>query len=88
MTDEEVNKKFDVVADFLASLATGQQKADERIVRLERVLMLAIRAGQRERKDTREKFNTLAEAMSKMAEAHSKMAEAQNAHRPATRRLN
>ncbi|MEJ7710246.1 MAG: hypothetical protein WKF84_10360 [Pyrinomonadaceae bacterium] len=46
--------------------------------------MLAIRAGQRERKDTREKFNTLVDAqvhtegaLAKMAEAQSKMAEAQ-----------
>jgi chromosome segregation ATPase len=30
MTDEEINRKFDVVAGILADLAVRQQKADER----------------------------------------------------------
>ena len=29
MTDEEINRKFDVVADHLASLAVGQQRLQE-----------------------------------------------------------
>ena len=37
MTDEEVNRKFDIVAGHLASLAVSQQKADERMTRLEEV---------------------------------------------------
>lgn len=77
MTDEEINCKFDTVADFLATMADGQQKANARIDRLEHVLMLAIRAGQRERKETREKFNTLVEAQARTESALAKMAEAQ-----------
>jgi hypothetical protein len=30
MTDEEINRKFDVVAGHLATLATSLQKSDER----------------------------------------------------------
>lgn len=77
MTDEEVNRKFDVVADHLATLATGQQRAEARIGRLERVLMLAIRAGQRERKETRRGFNTLISAQTHTEEVLAKMAQAQ-----------
>jgi len=78
MTDEEINRKFELVADHLAALAVSQQKAEERatradtrIDRLERVLMLAIRAGQRERNERREKTNTLEDAMTKLAESQA-----------------
>ena len=37
MTDEEINSKFDIVADHLAALAINQQKADERMTRIENV---------------------------------------------------
>jgi L-lactate utilization protein LutB len=69
---------MDFMLEHQAQFTVNFQKADERfkasesrLDRLERVLMLAIHAGQRERKETREKFNTLAEAMSKMAEAQT-----------------
>lgn len=91
MTDEEINRKFDVVADHLASLAITQEKAEARTDRLERMLLLAIRAGGRERKDTREKIAALVdshikladaqqhtdEAMTRMADAQAKLAESQ-----------
>ncbi len=35
MTDEEINKKFDVVADHLASLAVGMQQLQETQLRAE-----------------------------------------------------
>ncbi|CAN5128938.1 MAG: hypothetical protein H0T63_10650 [Pyrinomonadaceae bacterium] len=37
MTDEEINKKFDVVADHLASLAVGMQQLQEAQMRAERI---------------------------------------------------
>ena len=77
MTDEEINRKFDTVADHLATLAVSQQKSDERVNRLERVLTLALRAGQRERKDTREKFSALVDAQTHTEEALAKLAESQ-----------
>jgi chaperonin cofactor prefoldin len=77
MTDEEINRKFDTVADHLATLAVSQQKSDERVNRLERALMLAIRAGQRERKDTREKFGALVDAQARTEEALARLAESQ-----------
>src|SRR4051812_21576841 len=74
---EEINRKFDIVADHRATLAVSQQKTDERIARLERVLMLAIRAGQRDRKDTREKINELTESQKRTDVALAQLAEAQ-----------
>lgn len=56
----------------------------ERLDRLERIVRLAVRAGLRERRETREKINALIDAhiktedaMARMAEAHANMAEAQ-----------
>lgn len=77
MTDEEINRKFDTVADHLATLAVNQQKSDARLDRLERVLMLAIRANQRERKETREGINALVAAQTHTEEALAKLAESQ-----------
>jgi hypothetical protein len=68
----EINRKFDIVADHLATLAINQEKSERRITRLERVLMLAIRAGQRERKDTREKFDALTEKIKALAEGQAR----------------
>jgi hypothetical protein len=52
----------------------------ERLDRLERIMKLVVRAGLRERRDTREKINTLIDAhvktedaMARMAEAHARM---------------
>src|SRR5437763_1182341 len=84
MTDEELNRKFDIVAEHLATLAVKQQKAEERMEksdtrmdRLERVLRLAIRSYRRERKETREKINILIAAQTRTDEALAKLAESQ-----------
>lgn len=78
MTDEERQRQMDFILEQQAqftvdmeALKATDERAVRRLDRLERVLTLAIRAGQRERKETREKFNALAEAMSKMAEAQA-----------------
>ena len=85
MTDEELNRKFDIVAEHLATLAVNQQKADERmeksdarIDRLERVLSLAIRSYRRERKETREKFDALIDAQMHTDESLTQLAQAQS----------
>ena len=84
MTDEEINRKFDVVANHMANLAISQEKSEKRMDRLERVVKGAIRAGLRERRDTREKINALIDAqlrteaaLERMAKAQKEMAEAQ-----------
>src|SRR5205814_10322046 len=77
MTDEELNRKFDIVAEHLATVAVNQQKSDARIDRLERVLSLAIRSYRRERKETREKFDALIDAQTRTDEALAKLAESQ-----------
>jgi hypothetical protein len=84
MTDEEINRKFDVVAGHLANLAISQEKSERRMDRLERVVKGVIRAGLRERRETREKINALVDAhvrteaaLARMAEAQTEMAQAQ-----------
>ena len=78
MTDEELNRKFDIVAEHLATVAVNQQKSDARIDRLERVLSLAIRSYRRERKETREKFDALIAAQMHTDESLAKLAQAQS----------
>lgn len=69
MTDEELNRKFDVVAEHLASLAISQQRAGERTSRLERTLLLAIRAGRRERREWRERHAALVDGQAALIDA-------------------
>jgi flagellar motility protein MotE (MotC chaperone) len=82
MTDEEINRKFDIVADHLISLAVSQQKSNERIDRVERILLLGIKALRRERKETRETLNALVtaqtrteETLSRLVESHANLAD-------------
>ena len=84
MTDEQINAKFDVVADHLASIAVNVQKLEEaqlrsekRVDRLERVLKLAIRAGLRERRETREKINALIAAQERAEDRQERADERQ-----------
>jgi hypothetical protein len=50
---------------------------EQRLDRLERIVKLMVRAGLRERKDTREKINALIGAQMRTEEAMTKMAQAQ-----------
>lgn len=77
MTDEELNRKFDAVAELIANVAVNQQKSDARVDRLERVLKLAIRTYRRDRKETQERVNALIAAQTRMDEAMAKLAESQ-----------
>ncbi len=78
MNDEERQRQMDFIlnqqAQFAANMQTLQAadaRALHRIDRLERVLKLAITAGQRERRESREKFNALIDAQARMADAQT-----------------
>ena len=78
MTDEERQRRMDFIlaqqAQFTANMQTLQEadaRAGQRIDRLERVLKLAIRAGLRERRESREKFNALIAAQHRMTDART-----------------
>lgn len=77
MTDEELNRKFDIVAGHLATLAVSQQKSEERIDRLERIVKMVVQAGLRERKETRRKLDALIEGQTRTDVALTRLAEAQ-----------
>jgi hypothetical protein len=49
----------------------------ERLERLERIMKLVVRAGLRERRDTRDKINALIDAHVRTEEAMARMADAQ-----------
>jgi ribonuclease HII len=59
MTPEERQRLMDFILNHQAQFAVNQQKSDGRIDRLEGVMKLVVRAGLRERKETREKINAL-----------------------------
>ncbi len=77
MTDEDVNRKFDVVAGHLATLAVGLQRleesqaaAEKRMTRLESVVANSY-------VDTRDRYNALVDAQVKSEEKIAALAEAQ-----------
>jgi len=87
MTDEERQRRMDFILEQQAQFAANMQKLEEadtragqRFDRLERVLKLALRAGGRERKDTRAKLDAL-------IDSHIKLADAQAQSEGAMRRL-
>jgi hypothetical protein len=60
---------------------------DERLDRLERIMKLIVRAGLRERRDTRDKINALIDSHIKLVDSHSKLADAQTRSESALERL-
>ncbi|MBC7911859.1 MAG: hypothetical protein H7Y30_15235 [Pyrinomonadaceae bacterium] len=72
MTDEERQRQMDFIVNHQAELTVKMDKAEVRITRLENVLKLAIRAGLRERKETREKINILIDSHVRLAEAQAR----------------
>jgi hypothetical protein len=80
MTDDQLNRRFDDIANHIEALTASldrteearvqdrirhdetQARADARIARLERVVLLVVRAGDRERKALREDIRNLAAA--------------------------
>ncbi len=82
MTEDELNQKFEFITNILADVSVKQQQAEERLAhwenrmnrsdarpdRLERVLKLAIRAGQRERREWHTRHALLEEKAAQSAE--------------------
>lgn len=84
MTDEERQRQMDFILESQAQFAANAQRLGEadqraaaRVGRLERVVKLAIRAGLRERRDTREKINALIDSQQRTEAALTRLAEAQ-----------
>jgi phage shock protein A len=80
MTNEEMQSTMQFILEQQAQFAANMQRLEEtderaskRIDRLERVVGLAIRAGFRERKETREKINALINSQLNLtaAQAHT-----------------
>jgi phage shock protein A len=80
MTNEEMQSTMQFILEQQAQFSANMQRLEEtderaskRIDRLERVVKLAIRAGFRERKETREKINALIESQLNLtaAQAHT-----------------
>lgn len=85
MTDEERQRQMDFILNQQAQFATNMQrleeaderarqedqKATKRFDRLERVMKMVVRAGLRERKDTRQKIAALVDSHIKLAESQA-----------------
>jgi hypothetical protein len=86
MTNEEMQGAMQFILEQQAQFASNMQRLEEsdaraskRIDRLERVVGLALRAGFRERKETREKINALIESQLNLTEAQTHTDERLNA---------
>ena len=77
MTPEERRRQMDFILNQQTQFAANQQIAEARLDRLERVIKLVVRAGLRERKDTREKINALIASSMRAAVSRARMEETQ-----------
>ena len=87
MTDDEINRKFDVVAQHLANAALNHEQAVERIDRIERqiehlgnALMQLTEAHTETQQTTTEMQRTMSEmqrAMARLADSQAKLADSQ-----------
>jgi len=77
MTDEERQRTMDFIVEQQAKLSVNQQKGDERISRLERIVKLMINAGRRTRRQIREMDERFEQRFAKLTEALTALAEAQ-----------
>jgi len=77
MTDEERQRTMDFIVEQQAKLSVNQQKGDERISRLERIVKLMINAGRRTRRQIREMDERFEQRFAKLMEALTALAEAQ-----------
>ena len=77
MTDEERQRTMDFIVAQQASLSVSQQKGDERISRLERIVRLMISAGRRTRRHIREMDERFEQRFGKLTDALTTLAEAQ-----------
>lgn len=69
MTDEEINKKFDVVAEHLATLAVGQQRLQESLAQTDQVINRLAAATLEGFRDVNAKINALVDAQIRTEES-------------------
>lgn len=72
MAQSEFDRKIKVSAGILADLTVEQQRSQERAARTERILMMAVRAGRRERREWRERHAALIKAQADLTEAQGR----------------
>jgi len=77
MTDEERQRTMDFIVEQQARLSVNQQKGDERISRLERIVKLMISAGRRTRRQIREMDERFEQRFAKLTDALTTLAEGQ-----------
>lgn len=84
MTDEERQRAMDFIVEQQAQFSVNQQKSDEHISRLERIVKLMVNAGRRTRGHIREmderfeqRFAKLIDALTTLAESQRRLAESQ-----------
>ncbi len=77
MTDEERQRAMDFIVEQQAKFSVNQQKGEERISRLERILKLMVRAGRRTRRQLRELDERFEQRFVKLTDALTTLAEAQ-----------
>ena len=78
MTDEERQPAMDFIVEQQAKLSVNQQKGDECIGRLERVVKLMISASRRTRRQVREMDERFEQRFAKLTDALTKLAESQS----------
>ena len=77
MTDEERQRTMDFIVEQQARLSVNQQKGDERISRLDRIVKLMISAGRRTRRHVREMDERFEQRFARLTDALTKLAEGQ-----------
>ena len=77
MSEEERERIINFIIEQQEHTAEQQARSEARIGRLERVMKLAIRAGLRERRDTRHSINALINAQLHTDKAMARLADAQ-----------
>ena len=79
MTDEQMERKMELIGETLARVAVNQERHEEkselRLSRLERIVKLMVRAGLRERKARTARDEKLKEAMAELAAAQKRTEE-------------
>ena len=78
MTPQEIQRTMDFIVEQQAKLSVNQQKGDERISRLERIVKLMISAGRRTRRHIREMDERFEQRFAKLTDALTTLAEGQS----------
>jgi hypothetical protein len=80
MSEDELQRKMDFIVETLASITVQNDKGLKRSERLERILLLTIRAGRRERREWRAHYNALVDAQLRTEETTRNNSEAIERH--------